>query len=646
MYRRRLKIFLGIMLALMLVELGRLVQLQILRGAEYRRRAERRLLGAGRPLPTVRGRILDRRGRVLAMDRPCFELCFRYEFLAGDRHWQRRQVRALAESAGADARRARALFRRRVQRTWRLAEEITGVSREEMGRRARRIVEKVAAIRRLVGGPVREEHWAHPIVTGLDEPTAVALRERLPEMVGASVRPSHRRYYPYGDAACHLIGRLGPVSRERLERTARDQEPTAGYLVGDLVGVSGVEKACEDLPGPGGGAGLRGRRGYRRVSYGGRVVEEVPARLGRDVHLTIDIELQRALARLLGDSGLVAHDHPRAVVVLDVPTGEVLAAVSIPTYDLNEFARQFQRLVADRADLPLLDRTVRGRYPPGSTVKPLVALAGLSEGRITETTTFLCRGYLHSPEAFTCWIWRYHVGHGRLNVVQAIQHSCNVFFYHLGEDLGVARLRAWFERFGFAEPPGTQLPGESAGRLPDPRNVVGVGTARNLGIGQGPIAVTPMHVANAMAAIARGGEFRTPVLIRELASRQRRWKLPVSAGALALVQKGMYLVVNSSQGTAKAARHPLVEVCGKTGTAQTAPRRVGGRVVRSGDTAWFAGFAPYRNPRIAFVVMVEYVSEGGGKVCAPIARQVVETCLRMGYLDAPAQATAAAAGGG
>ncbi len=638
--------FLVVVVAAISVVVGRLAHLQLIQGAQYRRRAEE-LLIYGELLPTVRGKVLDRKERVLAYDEPCFDFCLDYRMLKGPgstaverkaySRWVRRQVRRLREREGVSEQRAKEIFKRRCERTWELAGGLTGATRNEISRQAENAVRRIEAIRRSVGGPIREENLAHAVVGGLDEATAVKVRSRLGEMVGASVHPSHRRRYPCRHDACHVIGRLRPLTRQegkRARTTWRADVPIesklASNLPGDLVGANGVERLCEGL--------LRGSRGYRRLRRTGRMLDKIPARFGSDVNLTIDIELQRALSDILG--------RPGAIVVLDVLTGEVLAMVSLPTYDLNTYRREFGRLSRDQVRLPLWDRTVSVRYPPGSTVKPIAALAGLSTGVITPTKTFYCKGYLHNPNAFRCWIWKYHRGHGDLNVVGALEQSCNVFFYNVGEALGVRRQVEWLGRFGFADKPGTLLPGERSGNLPDPRRVRSVGEARFLAIGQGRIIATPMHVANAMAAIARDGQFRSPLLVRELKNKQIVRRLPIDNEHLRLVREGLYKVVNSTSGTGyKHARDPEIEICGKTGTAETPDRRIRidsdgdgtldrrGPVVCSGDTAWFAGFAPYRNPRIAFAVVVEYSDTGGGPTCGPIARRVVGLCRAFGYMN-------------
>ncbi|MDY7009830.1 MAG: penicillin-binding transpeptidase domain-containing protein [Planctomycetota bacterium] len=644
MYERRLKVFLVVVVVATSIVVGRLAHLQLIQGAQYRRRAEE-LLVYGELLPTVRGKVLDCRGRVLAYDEPCFDLCLDYRMLKGPgstaaerkaySQWIRRKVRGIRKQEGVSDQRANEIFEQRCRKTWELAAELTGTPRNEISRLAENTVRRVEAIRRSVGGPIREEKLSHAVVTGLDETTAVKVRSRLGEMAGASVHPSHRRRYPFRNDACHIIGRLRPLTgtegkqaRTTWKADVPVESKLASNLPGDLVGAGGVERLCEGL--------LRGSRGYRRLQRTGQMLNKIPARFGLDVHLTIDIELQRAL------SGILAR--PGAIVVLDVPTGEVLAMVSLPTYDLNTFRREFERLSTDQVRLPLLNRAVYFRYPPGSTVKPIAALAGLSSGVITPEKTFYCKGYLHNPDAFRCWIWEYHTGHGDLDVVGALEHSCNVFFYNVGERLGVRRMCRWLGEFGFSDVPGMGLPEERSGNLPDPRSVRSAGEARFLAIGQGRITASPMHVAGAMATIARDGEFRSPLLVREFKNKQIVRRLPISDEHLRLVQEGLYKVVNSPSGTAnKYAHDPEIEICGKTGTAETSPRRVdsngngridsGDRIACTGDTAWFAGFAPYHNPRIAFAVVVEYSDVGGGEACGPIARQVVRLCRAFGYMN-------------
>ena len=475
-------------------------------------------------------------------------------------------------------------------------------------------------------------------------------------------RPEQRRSYPLDETACQIIGVLGRVTRERLEghNLLADQDDYLtrlrhNYEHDDMLGISGVERMCEET--------LRGRRGYRqarRMARSTAVIAEVPAEDGRDVRLTLDVALQRDLTRLLEDMAEGRNGSLVVVAVGDNPAmgvqgGDVLSMVSIPTYDLNRYYVDYAALVRETAELPLNHRAVAALYPPGSTAKPLAALAGLAERVIDVDTLFNCRGFLHSPDAFRCWIYKYGTGHGDLNVTGAMKHSCNVFLYNVGELMGVPRLHYWYEKFGFVEKPGTGLAEEIKGRVADSGSVGS--PARHMAIGQGPVACTPLHVADAMATIARRGRRITPGLVIEPDSArppQTSYDLEIPPQEMAAVIEGMFQVANSSGGTAYKVFHgeeirrgliePLpVAVCGKTGTAQAPPLRVDsdgdGRItrddviVREGDMAWFAGFAPRENPQIAFAVVVEYVTEGGGaSIAAPIGRELVRQCHRHGYV--------------
>jgi len=668
MYKFRVKIFLGIIGLVFLAMCGRLFHLQVFRGEEFRREYEKQLQRT-ELLPARRGRIIDRRGQILAMDDPCHNLCLDYGLLVTDKRWVRRQQRRIAREMGVERAEASEVFRQRARNTWRLVEAAAaeaGVALYDTPAEKGiidRIVRRVSYLRRRTGTTVREQGWAHAVVTGLRERRALDLRAQLGQTVGMVIRPSHTRHYPYREAACHVVGLTGQVNefeqRSRNQAIDEDVGDAGGkadwlarmqryYLDGDVIGKRGIERTAEDL--------LRGRRGYRRYqATGDEAGEREEAVHGQDIHLTLDIALQIELANLfrrLRAEQLRETTDPRSrsmngcIVVLSVAKAEVLAMVSIPTFNPNTYRRQFAALTRDRRDMPLLHRAVASRYPPGSTVKPIAALAGLGSGRITPHTTFHCTGYLF-PEVrdrFRCWIARLGGAHGTLDLVSAIEHSCNIYFYHVGERLGVSELTDWFIRFGFGEVPGTGLPAEQAGQLPT-RGTRGI--ARMLAIGQGPISVTPLHMASATSTLARGGKFLSPLLALEGGPERVRRDFAIGQADADAVQRGMYRVVNSGQGTAYKIFHasgvtPLgFEICGKTGTAQTPAHRADlnhdGRVDRttevvySGDTAWFVGFAPYPNPTVAIAVMAEYAG-GGGKHAGPIAREALRICRRHGYI--------------
>jgi len=634
MYKVRLKILMAGVAAALLVLSWRVAQLQIDHGQAYRQ-AARDMLDSATPRETVRGNITDRNGQFLATSYPRYALYLDYRLLTAESKWVAQQQDRIARAENVSQQGAEEIYRRREANTWRIAQYLADQQGVDLARSVQTIVRRVRRIRRSVGTTVWEEEQTHAVVTDLPDPIYID----ADSTIGAEVKPFLKRHYPYGDAACHIIGMVGQVTAEELERMP-------DVKGGDEVGKRGIEKMCEDL--------LRGRRGRlrtERVSDGRIVLEDIPAVPGRDIHLTIDIALQQDIEKLFREmTTLPGETEGRngAAVVISVRTGEVLAMVSIPTYDLETFGDRFGSLARDELQLPLLHRAATAYYPPGSVAKPIIALAGLTERAIDQDTMYTCRGYLHNPNAFSCWIYYSHGGsHGPLNVQGAIKNSCNVFFYHVGEELGLARELYWFDQFGCGQLPGTGLPEEKPGSVAAGELPPGAGTSRLLAIGQGPFSATPLQCANVMATIAREGVFLSPIIALEGGPNQVRRDLDIPPEHVAVVHRGMYEVCNAPGGTAYTPFHtgvPLgVEVCGKTGTAETAPQRVdsneNGRIdsedeiVRRGDTAWFGGFAPYDDPQVAVVVVVEYVTGGGGsKYAAPIGQEIIRLCRRYGYI--------------
>jgi penicillin-binding protein 2 len=663
-----MKILLGLIGIVLAMLAAKLYHLQIVRGGNYRVQAEE-AMRSRELLAMQRGKITDRQGRILAIDEPCFDFCLDYRFLKSDPAWAAEQKRMLAVEVAqrepVDRRAAKAmveqLYQQRAAATWAMADELTARQETKLHEQIARVMARVSEIRRLVNArrvqevAVREERAFHAIVPGLDTDAAVKIQQRMEGLIGAAIRPSHKRVYHYGRHGCHMIGLTGEVSREEMSRHNLNEDHSwsermlANYLPGDVVGKTGVEKMSE--------AYLRGQRGVRTFRLTGETLSEVPPVQGADVHLTLDIAMQKEAEALLERRGMTG-----SIVVLTVGTGEspecdVLAMASVPTFDLNRYRKDFAKLAADEINLPLLHRSVVQRYQPGSTVKPLAALGALGANVIGPGGEIDCRGYLHDPGSFRCWIWeQFRATHGPQDVREALKHSCNVYFYEVGDRLGWKRLGDWYSMFGFNAVPGTGLPDEKAGTVPDEkwlqdryRRTFRRGDARLMAVGQGLLTVTPLHVANAMATIARDGVLLTPRVALEGAPKQVRHDLPLDPRHVQAVREGMYQVVNESGGTAYKYFHGAggadlggIELCGKTGTATTSPQRIdtdedgritrNDQVVRVGDTGWFVGFAPYRSPQVAFAVCVEYVEGGGGKNAAPIAADLVRLCQEMGYI--------------
>jgi penicillin-binding protein 2 len=651
MYKLRLKILLGLFAVIFGVVLVRLVQMQLVHGSEYRREASRSLEDYEFP-QGMRGRILDRNGLILAEDEPCHDFCLAYPMLSGDERWRRRQIKAIAEEENLplDHPYVEKVFEQRLEYTWALARQLAVEMQTDLDEVVRGIQRKIDRWRVGPDGrtrDVREQFMPHAVVTGLDEEQTANLRLLLNRTVGVTLRPAHRRRYPFGDVACHIIGSVGPIYREDEQRwnLTEREEPhwirrmRHNYWSSDLIGKSGVETMAEPL--------LRPTRGYRRYSQPGVLAESEPAADGRDVHLTIDVELQASLTDLMRSTG-----SDGCIVVLQVPSGDVLAMVSCPTYDLNTYRREYLALAGRQrnedgqltresrfalAHRPLMHRAIVGGYEPGSTIKPVIALAGLGASVITPATSFDCPGYVHMTEdgkkILRCWN---RFGHGRLQLVEAIKQSCNVYFPRIADKLGIDLLLFWLGLFGYGEPTETGLPEEGGGFLISRDWVQSHRSGGTfwpadrwfLAVGQGKFLATPLQVAAAHATVARGGEYRSPRIALESAPPQQRRLLPISEPHVAAVREGMHKVVHDRDGTAykhwHADKKPLgIDLCGKTGTAQSNRR--------GKDHAWFAGFAPYRQPMVAFAVLLEYAGSGG-KQAAPVAKQTLRILQEFGYL--------------
>jgi penicillin-binding protein 2 len=622
---------------------ARLAYLQILRGDELRFQAAQTLQGEDL-LPAMRGRITDRNGEILAIDKPCFDFCLDYRFIVSDPDWVARQIRLLRRTRHVSDKRARELYAERSEATWALARELAEATDQDLGDRIGSIRRRIEAMREHLGFEIREQRQAHPVVPGLDESIAIRARAQLDRTIGAIVRPSHKRWYPYGAYACHVIGTVGPVtvSEQSAANLSAEDEPDrvkrmrANYLAWDTIGKTGAEKMAEPI--------LRGKRGYRRMMHGRNVLRKVPAADGRDVHLTLDIRLQKDLT-----DRLINAPWNGAIVVLDVKSGETLAMVSKPVYDLNRYRREASRLynsIDSRINLPLINRAVYRAYPPGSTAKPIAALAALGSGKYSPSTNIHCRGYLHRPGSFRCY---HSIAHGPVDLRRSLKKSCNVYFYTVADRIGRSELLYWFQSLGFGKAPGTGLPEERPGSLPTDafirrryeRSPVPA-DGRFLAIGQGAFTASPLQMASAIAAVARGGAYLSPVVALEGAPRQVRREMPIPKGHGDAVREGMWAVINERGGTAHGVFGPApldFTACGKTGTASAPVQKIDtdddGRldtVVNQGDMGWFVGFAPYRNPQVAIAVVVEYVQSGGGRTAGPVARDVFEYCQKYGYV--------------
>lgn len=429
-----------------------------------------------------------------------------------------------------------------------------------------------------------------------------------------------RRRYPPNQMAAHLFGYVGLASRSDIEQ--HGHKPT------DVVGKMGLERLYNDS--------LMGRSGQRRVIVDsrGKQVELLgtePAAPGLDFLLTIDQELQaKAEDALKGHKG--------AIVALDPRTGDILAMASQPAFDPNLFAVQvatedWNRLIQN-PDKPLLNRAIQAQLAPGSIFKIIVAAAALEEGIVTPETTVQCPGYAyHYGRKFHCWR---RSGHGRMNLHSALVQSCDVYFYHLGKQLGIERIAEYAKKFGLGAPTGIDMPSEAEGIIPSPewkkrtRNQEWyLGETISVAIGQGPITTTPLQLAYSIGGIASGGVFVRPrIHLTKTPAEPRR--VEIAPETVQEITDALYGVVNEAAGTGIGAQLPGLDVAGKTGTTQvvsfetlqklTDKQRKAKNLL---PNAWFVGWAPRRNPEIVVAVLVEH--GGSSRTAIPLAREIIRT---------------------
>ncbi len=441
---------------------------------------------------------------------------------------------------------------------------------------------------------------------------------------GLSIETAEKRYYAYGDLFTHALGYVGEASQEALQRNKR-------LRPGDIVGKTGVELHYDHL--------LTGKDGERTIKidrrgvYRANLVTEPPSP-GKDLVLTLDLDLQELARRELG---------PRngSIVMMDVRTGEILAYVSTPTYNLNLFTgsisqEEWQALLRSSGN-PFLSRPIQGVYAPGSVFKLVTGLAALRHGKANFETRYFCTGEMpYLNHVFHC---HNEYGHGWVNMEQAIKTSCNVYFWNLAHELEANELASVASELGFGQKTGVDLTGEKQGRVPTPEwkkrrlnQYWYPGDTLNLSIGQGDLLATPIQVVTFMATMATEGRLPQPRLLLK-SGHKDAYQHPkpeirrvegIAKEHFSRLKKAMWRVVNEADGTGHEALVPGFDVCGKTGTAQlitfTSEEQ---HKVDANKNAWFAGFAPRNKAEVAFIVLVEQGGAGGSSA-APIVKKLLE----------------------
>lgn len=590
-FTRRALVVGGVQTALFGLLAGRLWQLQVDQAPLYSLLAEENRVSQRLTVPP-RGRILDRNGTILARNRPSYRVRI-----------IRENTRDLGATLDALARLIPIDERQRAE-----------------------IVQAARTQRAFVPVLVREGlSW--------DEVTAVAVHS--PHLPGVVLDSTLLREYPHAEVLAHVLGYVGPVNKDEQ---ADDQDPLM-RLPEFRIGKNGIEHSYDRQ--------LRGRAGRRRVEVNaiGREIRELDrddGEPGQDVRLSLDMELQQfAYERLSAELSASS-------VVVDVNTGAVLALASVPSFDptafLGRLSHQQWKEWRDSPRTPLVNKCIRGQYPPGSTFKMVVALAALEAGLVTPNYDVFCGGHTSLGNArFHCW-----KSHGRVALHEAISQSCDVYFYDLARRVGVDGIAAMARRFGLGAPLGLDIPGEQPGLVPTSqwkREALGEPWQRGetlvVGIGQGFMLSTPLQLAIMTARMCNGGRAVKPWFVRDLDEPLPEiGSIGVSKVNLDHVLKGMHMVVNAGRGTAH--RHrltmPDVQMGGKTGTSQvrriTRAERAAGLHKRK-DRPWehrhhalFVCYAPTTAPRYAISVIVEH-GQSGSAAAAPIARDIMTKVLEL-----------------
>lgn len=694
MYHHRLKLFIFLSILAMSLCLVRLWYLQTALVDQSRKQLSQLRILPSKQLPTLRGKIIDRNETIVARDEPFFFLQLNYKLtrLLDPRFWQAEIQRKVAsgqtpQEAESKLVETYATDIATLGKALDFCVYTAGVSRSEIEQTVAAVNDRVWDMGRFLSwrsknpsspfGEYREQkdsilpkdvlaanpkemHLNYSILELVDRPTLMSAQIELAGIDGVVIRSEPRRVYPFNDVAPQIIGWVGPVQRQEAEALFSD-DAYFRYLDGEANGKFGIEKLCEIL--------LRGRRGEVTYDRERNEISRTDAQFGQDVQLTLDMTLQRNIQTLLGDPNAVipafGGSGNTAAVVLDAGTGDVLAMVSLPTFDLNRAREDYNILLKDPRR-PLGNRALEDNYPPGSSVKPLILLAGLEEHKITAEEVISCSYTLPPANWPRCLLQRKEYCHdsrwseeGQVNNSRnAIRGSCNVYFSQLANRLDGADLQRWLWLFGwgttvltpcvnpetlsqlsvddrlrvsFRQSCGSILFGSQNQPIFDIADapVIPANEKRWWGIGQGNLRVTVIQVANAYAALARRGIYKPARLIidpNDPMNEKLSRKLPVHAANLDVVYDGMRAVVNERGGSAYDAfegsglRQRGMTIYGKTGSTERPAH------------AWFACFVTDQAGRAISLAVVVEGGQSGGKDAAPLGREMIRLCNEAGFI--------------
>ncbi len=593
-FSQRLSAAMTLVIAAFVVLIARLLFLQVIEGEELRRLSEINSIRL-KSVDAPRGLIFDTHDRLMADNRPSYDLSITVK----DASPLDQTIKKLSRYTGIDE-----------ARLWERLEK------------------------------AKENRAYNPVLLKPDigRDALAAIEVNRWDLPGIVVKVSPRRDYVFSPSSAHILGYMGEIGGEDLKKKIYSDCKS-----GDFIGKYGIERTREHW--------LRGKRGGQQVEVNAtgqvvRVLNTVDAIPGHNVVLSIDQSLQMTAEQLLVDQA-------GSAVAVDPTNGQILAMASTPSFDQNAFIsgmshETWNALISDPMH-PLENKAIQAEYPPASTYKIIAAAAGLEEGVIDESTSFFCPGFLKfGNRTYRCWKkW----GHGEVDILKALTESCDVYFYKVGQELGVDRLAWYATAFGLGEPTGVDLDHEEGGLIPTAqwkKKRVGVswqkGETLSVVIGQGFNLTTPLQMAMVAAAVGNGGTRYRPRIVKTIRTADGKTiyesvpeimgRLPISENTLRLVREGLFKAVNDRHGTAWRSRLDGVAMCGKTGTAQVVGRRdddadSAGKGEPIKDHAWFVAYAPREDPRIAVAVIVEH-GEHGSSAAAPVASEMIRFYLSGG----------------
>lgn len=568
----------------------RLWNLQIVEGPEYEKRSFGNRVRI-RDIAAPRGHILDRNGREIVTNRPSFDVLL---------------IQEDSSDIGDVLERIAPVLKVDVSDLWAKVREASGNPRYM---------------------PVR-------LKEDIDWETLAYLENHNRDFSGIRIEVQPVRVYHYDDLAANTIGYLGAISRKEL-----DEADKTIYSGEDIIGKKGIEKLREK--------DLRGQKGQSFSEVDARGFEQkqlktVEPLSGKEIRLTLDVDLQQ-----IAESYMAAGDKAGAVVVMEVNTGRLLTAVSAPSIKIKEFiggiSQEQWKALLDNPKHPLINKVVQATYPPGSTYKMVTALAGLAKGAVDENTSVYCPGsYSFGNRTYRCWR---HSGHGTVSLTRAIGESCDVYFYQVGQRVGVDALAEYAQKLGLGLKTGVEMEYEKEGLAPTKKWKLKArkskwqdGETLSVAIGQGFNLASPLQICVMTAALANGGKVYKPKLVEQVVdldgtiveSLQPELVSQISGydKYFKLIRRGMEEVVQGKSGTARNVAIPGLRIAGKTGTAQVV-RLAQYKGLKESDIpyqyrdhAWFTCYAPAENPEIAVTVLVEHGLHGGSGA-GPIARAVM-----------------------